>query len=450
MRRAALAALTLAGAAGIPAAAQTVAPEAEVLAPDRGEITPDSTLTATISQSVEADSNYNLDDDSPGTSYYGDTRIGLDYLRANPDGSLALGLDTGLRPLWEAGQDFDVVLASPSSAYLTYEQEGPNTAIDANLRARTRQVNASLPLFNEFGTPVADALNRGQRDTYQQRYDANVGLILGTNSPSTYEFRLIGSNIDYTNESGTNLAPNRSVEGQALWTLAITPVFSTALFGSYLYYNADDDEETELNIAEAEAGLVYNPSENLRIRGGLGYADRHRTGLVPVNGVLENQTVQDEQGLTARGDIRYILPEFSLIGNARWTAAAPTERWTGDLTAVYNLPRGTITGAIFQDFVSTNQGDEARVTGATIGLTRDINNVSRVGLDFAYATQVNQDDPTEPDINRTDVTVSYGYDFTQAVTGEVGYTFRSIEEDPDNATSNRVYFVIGRDFVTGL
>jgi hypothetical protein len=446
MRRAALAALTLAGAAGIPAAAQTVAPEAEVLAPDRGEITPDSVLTTTISQSVEADSNYNLDDHSPGTSYYGDTRIGLDYLREHLAGSFALGLDTGLRPLWEAGEDFDVVLASPSSAYLTYLQEGTNTAIDANLRARTHQVNAMLPLFDETGTPVADPLDRGRRDTYQQRYDANIGLILGTTSPSTYEFRLIGSDIDYTNESGTNLAPNRSVEGQALWTLGITPVFSTALFGSYLYYNADDDEQTELNIAEAEAGLVYSPSENLRVRGGVGFADRHREGVV--NGV--RQTVQDEQGLTVRGDIRYILPDFSLIGNARWTAAAPSERWTGDLTAVYSLPRGTVTGAVFQDFVSTNQGDEARVTGASIGLTRDINNVSRVGVDFAYATQVNEDDPTEPDIDRTDVTVSYGYDFTEAVTGEVGYTFRNRNEDPESATSNRVYFVIGRDFVTGL
>ena len=77
------------------------------------------------------------------------------------------------------------------------------------------------------------------------------------------------------------------------------------------------------------------------------------------------------------------------------------------------------------------------MTGASIGLTRDINTVSRVGLDFAYATQVNQDNPDEPNIDRTDLTLSYGYDFTEAVSAEVGYSFRNRVEDPQNATSNR-------------
>jgi hypothetical protein len=105
---------------------------------------------------------------------------------------------------------------------------------------------------------------------------------------------------------------------------------------------------------------------------------------------------------------------------------------------------------VFQDYVSTSGGDEARVTGAEIGLTRDINTVSRVGVDFAYATQVNVDDEDEPDIDRTDLTLRYGYDFTEAITAEVGYTFRNRIEDPEDATSNRFYFVIGREFVTGL
>ena len=67
---------------------------------------------------------------------------------------------------------------------------------------------------------------------------------------------------------------------------------------------------------------------------------------------------------------------------------------------------------MFQNFAGNNQGEEQRITGAEIGLTRDINTISRVGLDFAYATQVNLDDPEEPDIDRTDLTLSYGYDFT--------------------------------------
>lgn len=449
MRRAALAALTLAASAGIPATAQTVAPEAAVLTPERKEVTPGAVLTARISQSIEADSNYNLDDPSPGTSYFGDTRAALDYLRESSTQTFGLGLDVGVRPLWEAGQDFDVVVASPSSAYLTYGQEGPNTAFNADLNALTRQVDASTASFVDTdGDLVPDTLEQGQRDTRSQRYNANIDFTLGTSSPSTYEFRLLATSLDYTNNADTNLVPNDTVQGQALWTLAITPVFAAALFGGYTYYTAEDNINSELNIAEAEAGLVYQPSENLRLRGGIGYADRHREGDDIVTG--ERHTIQDNQGVTLRGDLNYVLPNFTLFGNARWTAAAPTERLTGALVGAYRLPRGRVTGRVFQTYVGGRGGDEERVTGASIGLSRDINTISRVGLDFAYATQVNQDNPSEPDIDRTDLTLSYGYDFTESVSAEVGYTFRNRIEDPLDATSNRVYFVIGRDFVTGL
>jgi hypothetical protein len=36
------------------------------------------------------------------------------------------------------------------------------------------------------------------------------------------------------------------------------------------------------------------------------------------------------------------------------------------------------------------------------------------------------------------------------VTEDIGYRFRSEIEDPSNATSNRVFFQIGRTFSTGL
>ena len=154
--------------------------------------------------------------------------------------------------------------------------------------------------------------------------------------------------------------------------------------------------------------------------------------------------------MTLRGDFRYMLPSLTLQGNARWTAAAPSPRLMGPVRGIYNLPRGQVTGRVFQSFVGGRGGDEERVTGAGIGLTHDINTLSSVGLDFSYATQVDLDNPDLPNIDRADLTVSYSYDFTEAVSGEIGYSFRNLSEDPTNATSNRVYFVIGRDFVTGL
>ena len=46
--------------------------------------------------------------------------------------------------------------------------------------------------------------------------------------------------------------------------------------------------------------------------------------------------------------------------------------------------------------------------------------------------------------------MSYGYDLTDAIDADIGYRFRNRIEDPEDADSHRVYFVLGRDFETGL
>ena len=56
----------------------------------------------------------------------------------------------------------------------------------------------------------------------------------------------------------------------------------------------------------------------------------------------------------------------------------------------------------------------------------------------------------DPDIDRTDLTASYIHDLTETVSAEIGYGFRSRVEDSEDATSNRVFLVIGKTFETGL
>jgi hypothetical protein len=436
MRRASLAALTLAASAGIPAPAQ------ELAEPEQ------ATLTSTISQSLVVDSNYGLDDPSPGTSTYGDTRLTLDFLRDTRSQTLGMGIDTGLRALAEAEEDFEFRLATPSRAYLTYLQEGPNTAFDSNFRLRSRQVDYNVFDDEDLGE-LPDDLTVLEGDTRELRADADVGLVLGVDAPSSTEFRLLATNIDYTDETETdNLTPRYSLAGEAIWTLRLTSVFSAALFGSYSYYNADNEENDEIRVAEAEAGLVYEPSERLRIRGGLGYADRTREETNPETGVRAE--TEDDSGPTARGDFRYILPSLTLIGDARVTTAAPETRLSGNLLAVYNLPRGRATGRVFQRYGGSQTGSDSRVTGAGVGLVRDLNTVSRVEFDASYAIQVDEDDPDEPDIERTDLTASYIYDLTDTVSAELGYGYRHRIEDPDDADSHRVFMVLGKTFETGL
>ena len=121
MGRVSLAALLLAGGAVIHGATAQ-----EGIAPSR--------ISATISQSLEADTNYDLENDSPGTAYFGDTRLEIGLLRETQTQSFALGLDTALRALDRADEPFEFTLGSPTGGLLDYAVEGPNAEFDTLLQ----------------------------------------------------------------------------------------------------------------------------------------------------------------------------------------------------------------------------------------------------------------------------------------------------------------------------
>ena len=435
MRRASLAALTLAGAAGIHAAS----------AQDAGEV---RTLSATISQSIAADSNYNLDDTSPGTSFLADTRLDIGYLRDTATQTLEFGLNTGLRALWEADQPFEFTLASPTGARLGYAQEGANSNFDARLRYRQRRTDFTDDI-TDFVTDegaLPDNLRRTRSDTRELRFDADIAFEYGTNAPSTYGLRYVGTAIDYS-DTAASLTPRRSNTIEASWSLNFTPVLSSIVVGSYFYYDADNAQDTQLQVAEIDAGIVYQPDENVRLRGGIGYADRKKEETF--NGV--RQTTDNNSGATLRGDFFYNQDDYNFSGDGRLTTAAPQTRFSFAVRGSYALARGNINGRIFNRYTVQDDGvTEVRVAGASIGLVRDINTVSRFGLDFAVANETNLDDTNAPDTTNTQVTAVYSYDLTRVVTADIGYRFRSEIEDPSNANSNRVFFQIGRTFSTGL
>ena len=433
MHRGSLAALLLAGTAGSAAFGQDAA---------------GGLISATISERLEANSNYGLDDPSPGTSYFADTRLSLGYLNETPTQTFGLGLSTGARALWEAEQDFELTLASPTGGNLDYTNEWANAAFDAAFDYRQRLVNVNY--FEEIDTDgdlLPDDLSQLQDDTREHRTDANVGLLLGTDAPSSYELRFIGNNIDYS-EIGTNRTPRYTLEGLGTWQLQLTPVLASAVLVDYLYYNADNVENTEIRRSELSAGVVYEPNEFLVLEGGLGYA--HRTREDTLGGVRD--TTEDDRGPSLRGEITYLGENLTLAGNALLSSAAPETRLNALVRATYALPRGRLTGRVYQRYTGTSTGgEEARITGFNVGVVRDINLISSVGLDFGYATQVDvegTEGPTDPDIDRTTVTATYSHALTEVVDLDLGYRYRSRDEEPDSAQSHAVFVQLGRTFET--
>lgn len=447
MQRASLAVLALAGSAAIPFALAQVA-----AAQEQDPIDPEaqqSTITATISQSIETDSNYGLDDDLPGQTNLADTRLGFQLDRSSDTQRFSLGFDTGITALWEADEDYDTEVASPSTAFFTILNEGPNTTFDADVSARIREVDFDDPLtqFEGDGEVVPDTLEELEGETREERYDANIGFAIGTNSPSTYSFRFIGSSIDYSDSTDdADLVPRTTLEGQGQWALRLTPVLSSAIFGAYTYYDGDDDDETEVRIIEGDAGFIYEPNDILELQAGIGYADREREELVDG----DREVTESDSGPVVRGEFRYLLPFMTLQGDIRWTTAAPDSRTAFTLRGNYQLARGRLVGRVFNRQTGGQGGDEQRVTGAGIGIIRDINEVSRVGLDLNYAYQENLDDEDDPDITRTDVEATYAYDLTETVSAELGYRYRTREEGDTDADSHRVSLVFAKTFQSGF
>ena len=141
---------------------------------------------------------------------------------------------------------------------------------------------------------------------------------------------------------------------------------------------------------------------------------------------------EHETGPVVRADLRYVLPDFTVSGNVRWTtASAEDNHFSGTLGAFYALPRGLLFGRVYQRAVGDVSGDEVRVTGATIGLEREINSVSRIGLDLGWATQVRPrqttPSPTSPAPTSSRATRSTSPRWS---TAEVGYNYQTRDEDP--------------------
>ena len=108
--------------------------------------------------------------------------------------------------------------------------------------------------------------------------------------------------------------PRTTLEGQALWTLRLTPVFSSSVSAGYLTYDADNTADSALNVAALDAGRDLRADENLR------RPRRHRLCRPAARGHQRRRRPRDhpeQQGAPMRGDFRYTPDNFVLFGNAR-------------------------------------------------------------------------------------------------------------------------------------
>lgn len=446
---------------------------AALAAPALAQSLAGSALTATLSQRVEADSNYSLDDPSPGTSTFTDSRLSLGLLRETPTQALGLGFDTGVRAFWEADEDFELTVASPSTASVDYLGEWSTGSLETGFRYRQARVDFDRPIDDLLGVDpltgaplpagagadldddgdgvlsgeelgdLPDDLDDLEGEAIERRYDAEATLSLAEDAPSSYVFSLDATRYDYSDETSDRI-PRTSLRGSAAWTLRLTPALSSAVVARYYRFDADNVLETEIREAEIDAGVIYDASEVLRLSVGLGYVDREREQL------RGGETVGfgDGAGPAIRAGLRYDLPRLRIDADGRIFDADPDTRVSGNLRLRYPLVRSEVNARVFRRYLGNSSGEEVRLTGASIGFERELGRVSRLGLDFSAANQVNEDDAGEADVRRLDASATLSRELTAVISADLGYRFRAREEDPDDAVSHAVFFQINRSFDT--
>lgn len=431
MTRASLAALILAAGGGAAAV--------------NGQTLGESTVTATISQTFEFDDNYSLRENDPNPAAFSDTRFGLDYLRETSTQRLRLFGNLGLRLLWEDGEDFDVTYADPAVLGGRYGQDWADGGFDAYLIYSYRRLDGVLNPLNDFEFVPISPDDLTSFDGNENRLRGGFDLELRTNSPSSYVFSLDASTVDYSNidtDQTDSAVPSDEVRGEALWRLRLNPILSSAVVASYDWEKAENATDNEIRTAAIDAGFIYEPDENLTVTAGLGYEDRQR--LQTFSG--ERFTTENNWGPAVRGSVRYDTPEeFSLFASARYTTAAPDPRWSGDFRADYFLPRGLLYARGYRTFALDSEGDETLDYGVGLGAEREINSLSRWGIDVIAANQIDTENDDVADLDRIDATARYTYDLTQDLSATLGYRLR-LETEDGSAQSNAVFVTFGRSW----
>lgn len=414
----------------------------------RAQAIGDATLSATISQRLEVDSNLDLDVDSPGTSTFTDTAVNLALVQETQTQQLTFGLDTGLRALWRADEDFEFTFASPTGARAGFRQDWASGSFSTDLRFRQRRVDFledvtfQEVIVEDVVVLIPDTLERRTLDATERRYDAGFTLALATDAPSSYRIAFQGTRIDFS-EDVSGLAERQDVRGEAGWTLRLNPVLSSVINTSLRQSDIDDATDRRIRVADVDAGFAYDVSEDLNLRLGLGYADRRER--VTVGGV--RQTI-DTSGPLVRAGLRYQVDDgLTLIADARVSDEADDTRLSGDLRATYALPGAVLSANLSQTFTGAGTGDEVRVTRAGLGFATELDALTSVSFNANYALQVDQDVAAAEDITRADFTASINRAISPELFATAGYRFR-YRDEVNSATSNAVFFSIGRTFET--
>lgn len=422
-------------------------------------------LTFGISALGSATDNYSLrpiDGDhvnsfAPGVSF--------SYVDRRPNDVLSLALD-GI----EIGQS-----RNRSRARIDYDREGLNSAFSFGTEYSSAPVNAdsfdTSPFFDSEPLQEADLVqDQGDR----QQLSARFYLQARRNDP--IGFTLEGRYRDqrYLGTTDPNLFDTEDFDLTGAIRFTFSPVTEGRMVLRYEGYTSENEAQTQRQTSSATLGLTqaFSSIDNLDISLGFQNIETAETLLGTRSSDHENSIVGHlklsrelprgtvgtslELNGSVNGDTATWLVDRELrlprghfdISLGATRDVAGTVHPVGRVSFLQKMLRSTLRASLSQQVSSSLRSNELLTTEASLGYKYEIN--SRSDLDFSvnYAALDQAGGPTVNDVTRTDLRATYSHALTRDWQLTSGYEHRLRKEsDLSDATSNRFFIKLQRDFI---
>lgn len=419
--------------------------------------------------SLRYDDNLRLTDPSLGSTTWWENTLALGVISQTQNSTLTFDLSGLYRVYNEPIIGTDSEFADPLTR-LTYQRTGANSQLGALIEYRERDLafNRSLTDVNLDG--VIDAADVVGTVGDQVNTRGNLNFDIGLNDPLGFRFNYNRSERTYQNTISPSLFDNRYDDYSAAAIFNVSPVLQGNATISYRDFVAEDNVRTDRQTTTVSVGATYDVSAVTTINANIGYSQVDETLRVNnTNTVTEDfvwgfgwvRTLPD-------GTVNISLDQSFGVNGARNNATVgrsfqrsnsslnfdfgfsygPFGETTpiGQIDYAYQWQNSRLGVAIQRRVGTSTQSQETRQTLGFITYDYFINPVSAVSFGVNFIDQKNEGPVVANPRQRGVFDASY----TRAITNDwamsIGYQYEMDDQSGFRASSNQVYFTLGRQF----
>lgn len=454
-----------AGTAGIAIATAVIGTNAGLAQDTEARSSPSGMLTLTTS--LTADSNADLDAVSPGTTVTLAEILSLSITSETRSQVLAFSLGGALEAEKEPGGGRSSGFADPSMR-LSYMRDSANARFDFS--ADYRSTDVSDAVSSDELTPEDLIVDRGSLRTY----GASVGLTYGIGGPLELGVTAATSVEDYSNTTDPDLIDSTRNTFGASADLRFSPVTSGRAEVDVTQLDEEGTGSSDRDTTRYSFSLTHDLRRGLTASGDVGYSETDITeagvrstedsvfGGLGLRQELTNGAVtgrvwfdkrsDDPDRVSLRVGREIDLPDGALSGGLTLTRATGSDvGFLADLNYTKELPRGSLNVALSQSVTTDDDGDDVQLSSLSVGYLQEINSLSRLSLAMDVSRSEDAGEGTVTGRTRASFSATYSRELTADWDLNVGYRRRQTDETGgEKAESDAVFLNLSRGISLGF